>query len=325
MKILASFLSIAFLITAIILCSLWFFGNKSENFLNNKLIDHGVGWKNNKSFYAGSEMNFIFSNSKSVTIEVSTNSKADQGIEVFIDDKTYLLPSSIKQSEKLSVKVDKNKFHSVTIRHFCTYLYYPCEVTLDSIFLDGLAKLFPYQHHKMILSILGDSISTIYGVNNYSQLTANSLKYELHNSSIMGSTVSVVRGVDSASLRYKKDLMSFKSNTIIIFMGTNDVGSNVQLGEFEKSYSDIVANLKLHNPQSKLFLVGILPRNDINYTTILQYNEVIRNIALNQNAQYVDISNVLNETDFSDSIHPSIDGQKKIAVFLKGILSSILN
>ncbi len=298
--------------------------NIQLNYIENKNISLGTGWKNNTSQYAGSELSFKFSNSKDVEFELSTKSKADQGIEIFIDNIAYLLPSSIKQDKKLAIKVNKNSTHSVTVRHFCTYLYDPCEVTLKGIFLDGYAKLYPYQHHDKILSVLGDSISTIYGSNNYSQIVAEQLGYELHNASILGSTVSRVDGADSASKRYKKDLMSFKSNAIIIFLGTNDVEANVPLGDFEKNYAKILSDVKSYNLSSKIFLVGILPRKDLDTSKIMQYNNIIKSVAGSKNTYYIDMSTVLKEKDFSDSIHPSLEGQRKITEYFVNVLSSIL-
>ena len=80
-----------------------------------------------------------------------------------------------------------------------------------------ITELIPYKSNKKVLSILGDSISTIYGKENYSFMLADSLDYELHNASVLSSTVSKISDVDNAIKRYKKDMMSFKSDMIIIF------------------------------------------------------------------------------------------------------------
>ena len=323
MKITASLLFLIFLLLTI-LAFIWLSGNTTQNFLYSKYIDTGVGWINDRSRYAGSEMHFIFTNSAFITVRASANSKADQGIELFIDNKSNLFPLSINNSSTFTMKVDKRVLHTVTIRHFCTYLYYPCGVTLQGIILNSNARLIPYKQHIKILSILGDSISTMFGIDNYSQITADALQYELHNASIMGSTVTKVPGLDSASMRYKNDLMNFKSDAIIIFLGTNDVGAHVQLDTFEKDYTNIVTSIKAYNAHSKLFLVGILPRKDIGYSNISPYNDIIKSVALLENANYIDMSQVLTPEEFADSIHPSQEGQKKIADFLKNELTPFL-
>lgn len=316
---------IALLIIVFSYCGyILFLENTTKNFLDNPLIDHGVGWKNNQSFYAGSELHFIFSNSSSITFELFTNSKADQGIEILIDNKKLLFPSTFMKSKNLPVNVDKNTKHIVTVRHYCIQLYDPCSITLKGIFLKNFAKLYPYQHQTKIISILGDSISTIYGLNNYSQLLSNNLKYELHDASVMGSTVSKVKGVDNANLRYKKDLMSFRSEVIIIFLGTNDAGANVPLDVFERDYAKIVSGLTQYSHNNKIFLVSLLPRKDKINNIIPQYNKIIKKIATSYNLQYLDLSTLLSESDFSDSIHPSLGSQEKIASYLTALLLPFL-
>jgi lysophospholipase L1-like esterase len=300
------------------------FGNKIMNVLNDKSINFGEGWENSQSLYAGSELNFIFINSKEITFELDTKSKADQGVEIFVDDKVYTLSSPNIESQKLSIKVDKNKPHTITMRHFCSYLYNPCQVALKAIFLDKGARLSPYQLHHKILSVFGDSISTMYEKNNYTQILAQDLGYELHNASIMGSTISRVKGADSASLRYRKDLMSFRSDIIILFLGTNDAGAQVSLDTFDKDYSKIIFDVKKYNPKGKIFLVGLLPRKDIDDNILENYNEIIKKIAESYQLTYVDSSSWLTENDFSDAIHPSLEGQKKIAERLKAVLSPFM-
>jgi len=309
-------------ICVVISCAGLFLGNRTKNVLSDNLINHGVGWKNNQSTYAGSELSFRFTDSKKITFSIFTESKADQGIEIFVDGKVSFLNASKNQNKSISIKVEKDKLHTIVIRHFCTYLYDPCEIRLHSILLDGFAKLSSYPNHKKILSILGDSISTIYGTHNYSQIVTQNLGYELHNASIMGSTASMINGVDSATLRYKKDLMSFKSDLIVIFMGTNDVGAHVSLDVFEKNYSKIISDIRLYEPDSKIFLLGILPRKDIPDLKVQEYNNVINQIATKTYTTYIDTNSWLDGSDFSDAIHPSMYGENKMAKYLDAVLRS---
>ncbi len=299
-------------------------GERDINIITNKLVDRGVGWKDNQSLYAGSELNLIFINSSEISFEFDTNSKADQGVEIFVNKKEYSISSPNIESQKLSIKVDKKKQHTITVKHFCSYLYDPCQIILKGIYLNRDAKLLPYQHHDKILSILGDSISTIYGKENYAQTLAEDLKYELHNASIMGSTVSKVKGADNAILRYKKDLMNFKSDIAIIFLGTNDAHANIPLDTFEQGYLRIISDLKSYNPKGKIFLVGILPRKDIDNDILENYNAIIQKLADSHKIMYINPSLWLTENDFSDAIHPSFEAQEKIAEHFKIILSPFL-
>ncbi|MBA4320495.1 MAG: hypothetical protein C0412_19015, partial [Flavobacterium sp.] len=45
---------------------------------------------------------------------------------------------------------------------------------------------------------------------------------------------------------------------------------------------------------------------------IKKYNESIKNIALKNNLQFIDIYDDLNDADFYDGLHPNKNGHKKI-------------
>jgi len=302
-----------------------FFYNPEENIINNDLIEWGAGWKNNQSFYSGSELGFIVDNTKVLSIEIKSESKADQELEIIIDNKNYYLSSSADSNiQRLTIYLDNKSSHKINIRHSCIYFYYPCELTLTGIYINKHANLLPFTLSKKIVSILGDSLSTIYGKQNYSRLFADSIGYQLHNASILGSTVSKVKDVDSATNRYEKDLKPFKSDLTIIFLGTNDVSNNVPLGVFESNYSQIVSDINRWNPDGKILLVGILPRNDISSNVLVSYDEVIKRISIANNAYFVDTAGWLQKSDFDDDIHPSATSQIKLAENFKEVISSKL-
>jgi len=313
-----------FLIFFSLLAIFYLINNKNVNILNNKAINKGMGWENNQSLYDGSELNFVFSNSNEIIFEFDTNSKADQGVEILVDGKSYSISSPNLGSQKLSIIVDKSEPHAVTVRHFCTYLYDPCQITLKGIYVEKWAKILPHKSDSKILSILGDSISSIYGKSNYAHFLAQDLGYELHNSSIMGTTVSNVSGANSAIVRYKKDILRFKSDVIIVFMGTNDISKNVPLDVFERDYSKIASDMKKLNPDGKIFLVGILKRNDLSLDVLQNYNRVIEKVAEDYSLNYIDTSSWLEYRDFSDDVHPSLEIQKKLAEYFQNSLSPIL-
>ena len=121
------FLSFFTLIAFYLLFNL-FINIKNSNILNNNSVNQGVGWKNNQSFYSGSELGFIFKNSRRISFEFSTTSKADQGAEILIDNDKYFISSPNLNNQQLSISVNKNEPHTVRIRHFCTFLYFPCNI-----------------------------------------------------------------------------------------------------------------------------------------------------------------------------------------------------
>lgn len=293
------------------------------NIVNADEINRGVGWINNESKYSGSELSFIVNKSKEISFEFSTNSKADQNVQIFIDDKVYEITSPDINNQKLSLKIDPSKPHTVTIQHVCTNFYDPCSIKLNRIWVDRFAKITTYQRHSKVMSVLGDSISTMYGKNNYTVKLAKDIGYEMHNASILGSSVSKVKGVDNAIDRYKKDIINYDSNIIIIFLGTNDAGNKVVLDTFEKDYSQIVNDIK-NNSKAKIILVGILPRQDIELSTLEEYNFVINKIADKYEVPFINPISWLTPNDFIDAIHPSLNSHKIIAGYLKEKLSPFL-
>lgn len=282
-----------------------------KNIVTDRLLFWGAGWNDRRSRYAGSELGFVVEKAGSVSVEFVRNSKADQGIEMIIDGKS-IRSTEIKDSI-FTVSIDPKKRHLVTIRHVCTYLYDPCDVFIKQIVLERSAMLHPYTQIKPILSILGDSISTMYGSSNYTRILADATGHQLHNASIMGSSVSRIPNVDSALMRYETDLKDIQSNRIIIFLGTNDVKNNIPLDLFEKNYSDMITNIRNWQDSTHIFLVGILPRKDVPSNEIDRYNPIIKRIADTHNAQYVDTSDWITHEDLADDIHPSVQGQKKIS------------
>lgn len=305
----------------IVLISAYFattYSSGQKNVVNNLSLVRGVGWKNNKSNYSGSEMGFLFKNSGSVSFAFSTKSKADQKIEISIDNKSYQLQSPNLNDQKMTISVDKRMAHTASVRYYCESFYNPCDIELKGIYLDSIATILPYKPHTKLLSILGDSISTIYGKDNYSYFLAKDLGYELHDASTVGETVTNVKGYKNAISAFQNDILPFKSNAVMIFLGTNDISNNVQVDKFQKDYSKIVERIKEKAPN--IFLVGILERKDLSNDLIQNYNLAINEIADKYNVTYIDTSSWLTPNDYVDDIHPTREAQQKIAENLNQVL-----
>lgn len=304
------FSSLFFII--LILYLIKFFFNQPVNIINNNSINWGMGWINGVSEYSGSEAQFILSNSNHISISGSSNSKSDQGLEISINNDIKTIDFNNKSYKEIKFELNSKK-NKIKIRHYCTHFYDKCELKINKIIVNRKARIDPPPTNKKILSILGDSISTNYGLNNYSFILADKLGYELHNASILGSSLTMIEGQDSLMARYEKDLKNFNSNLIIIFIGTNDINRNIDIEKFRTDYSKMMKNIRKNNPNSKIFSIGILPRFDINKNITKSYSEIIKEISRENNTEYLDPSNWLNETDYSDDIHPSAEVQKLIA------------
>jgi len=163
------------------------------------------------------------------------------------------------------------------------------------------------------LGVFGDSISVIYGGLNYTQLLSEWVGYDLHNSSILGSTVSVVPMRDSALSRYRSALSAHNPNVIIVFLGTNDLSYSVPIGTFSENYTALISGIKKYAPQSKIVTVGLLKRNDMDRGRITLYSDAIRKVARESGAVFLDPYHWLSYGDIPDGIHPSIESQSVLA------------
>lgn len=298
--------------------------NTTRNIVDNKLIYWGTGWNNKNSTYSGNELRFTIINSKKVSIKVSTpNPEPQQEVEIIAEGKSYSLSSPDLNKKELTIYLDKHSYTKPTvirIRTFCIYSNYPCSITIGSINVDNTTKLLNTQEFPTkTLAILGDSISSNFGSKNYTRYLVDKLGYQLHNVSIFGSTLTKDNNKRDVISRYKKDIINFKPDIVLIFIGTNDAIQKKSLTEFVSNYETVIKDIKTYNKLSKIVAIGIL-RNKIASTNTLAYNSSIQNIAKLENIPYIDTYNWLNDNDYMDDIHPSLEAQEKLSVkFLEGI------
>lgn len=286
---------------------------KEKNVVNHKSINKGLGWENNTSHYSGSELSFAYDNSDSIAFRFSTKSVATQGVEIIINDESFTINSPNIDKQTLRIQSGKMKINNVLVKHFCTYFYDPCDIKITQIDVSSNSRIYKYIPHNKRLSVLGDSISTIYGKNNYTYLTAKKLGYELHSAAILGSSLTKIKGIDNLINRYEKDIKNYNSDIIVINIGSNDAAHNVSLETFKNNYLEIIKDIKKWHPESKIFLFGILPRKDVEPGVIASYNNEISAISSAAGVRFIDSSNWLEEKDYSDAIHPSNESQEKIS------------
>lgn len=319
------YLIILFLILAISAFSYLAFIHISKvNVLETEFVYPGVGWKDNTSLYSGSELSFAFNNSSSISFDFFTTSKAEQVVEIFINESKYELFSPNLNDQKVTIELDKNKPYAVTVRHTCSRIEFPCQLTAEGIYIDRKARLSNYQKHNKVLTVIGDSVSTIYENKNFTQILADNLGYELHNASLNGQAVSRINGNISATENYKDYMGNFFSDVVIIYLGSNDAANNVAITDFRNDYLYIVDNAKKHNPEVILVLVGPLMRSDVPNDRLNEYTGVISQIADEKGVVFIDTKDWLSDTDFVDGIHPSLESQKKLEKNFNDLLTPIL-
>ncbi|WP_316823155.1 SGNH/GDSL hydrolase family protein [Pedobacter gandavensis] len=121
------------------------------------------------------------------------------------------------------------------------------------------------------------------------------------------------------------ELDGFSAQQILLMIGTNNLEIN--------SDEEIVAGLKLlvetireKQPNSKLMLLGILPRKGME-ARISKLNKQIAKMAALKDLRYVDASGIflnpqkrIDESLFSDGLHPNAMGYDQLGRFLSGTL-----
>lgn len=104
-----------------------------------------------------------------------------------------------------------------------------------------------------------------------------------------------------------------KPDVIIIFMGTNDIGSGVASYKFSSEYITMLKKVKELCPNAELVLCS-LPTGVL-YSSAMQndYLNVIKSCANDYNATLVDLTSVNLTNDLIDRVHPTKSGMKLIA------------
>ena len=323
------------------MCSffVWQSSNKDKNVITDTNLWKSSEWRyisdpsrqsgRFMSQYGGSEMRFMVTETDSLTIEVSSpNMELDaQGVDVIVDGKTYTMSTPLHNT-RLTIPLGtptQNGNHDVLIRHFCASTMSVCETSITKILTSRQARVFrPNVALSKTIAIIGDSITSSFGKNNYSYTLAERLGKRLHNAGIFGSLLSSDPVWDSALDRYKKDIIEFAPDTVIIFLGTNDLGHLIPIETFKANYSTMLGEMKKSLPQATIVAVGLLRRQDFPEGTIRLYSRAIEEVARTNSVPYIDPFYFLELSDFQDVVHPSVASQKKLSDKLYTAISQIV-
>lgn len=315
-----------------------------HNTAENNVINHPNIWKSAEwtkiadpraitsryiSKFGGSQMSFMVTNTDFISINAnSPNTEVDAlGIDIVVDGKTHSMVTPLHDT-RVTIPIDsafRSSTHKVTIEHYCASTLSICEVGIDKILVSSDAKIFrPSTALPKTLAIIGDSITSSFGKNNYSYALADKLDMRLHNAGIFGSLVSNDPVWDSALDRYEGDIIKYKPDVVIVFLGTNDLGHLIPLDIFQKNYSNMLSTMKAQMPASKIIALGLLRRQDFPTVQIRQYGRVIEEVARQHNVPYVDPFNWLDVSDYQDVVHPSKESQQKLSDKLYAAISQVL-
>ncbi len=331
------------LILLLIILSVLFLLNhreSSKNILRDRNIWFSKDWKALKnpfvkgemilSRYGGDEVRFNIANTRSISFKVTSSNDYDnaQGIRVSVDGKNYELTTPNIDEKELKIAInnsDDTKKHNIIVMHWCGGSYSACDLALREINVDDNAIITtPNGVPKKTLAVLGDSISVSWGDSNFTYLLADKLGYQLHNAGFFGMSASEVKGWPSGLKQYRNDIVLFKPDVILVYLGTNDLGLKVPLRTFRSSYKKLVRGIKNGSPTSKIILVGLLRRGDYNADQVSAYSNIIKRVAKDNNLVYLNPYSWLTEADLRDGLHPDLKSQAKFADKFYISLSSIL-
>ena len=110
-------------------------------------------------------------------------------------------------------------------------------------------------------------------------------------------------------------------DVVLVFMGTNDCVNGNTSDTFKSSYNILLTRIHSCFPNAYVlcFTLGYSAYSGYNYTDTLrlQYNEVIKELAVKHNAGLIDLAKVQTTANYQDmlgdSLHPSLNGMNKIS------------
>lgn len=117
---------------------------------------------------------------------------------------------------------------------------------------------------------------------------------------------------------YHDELDGFEAKQIVLMIGTNNLGLNTE-EEIVNGLANLIQEIMERQPTSQLFMVGILPRRGM-IKEVNQLNLKISQMADLANAMYIEVGQdlvtadgELNESLFTDGLHPNEEGYQLIA------------
>ncbi len=117
------------------------------------------------------------------------------------------------------------------------------------------------------------------------------------------------------------ELDGFSAQQIVLMIGTNNLEINTD-EEIVTGLKLLVTTVKARQPNSKILLVGILPRKGME-SRIAKLNKEIVKIGIGKDFKYVDATRIflkgqerIDESLFSDGLHPNALGYDKLGRFL---------
>jgi len=120
---------------------------------------------------------------------------------------------------------------------------------------------------------------------------------------------------------YNGELDNIAPSQIVIMIGTNNLDFNSN-SEIREGLQFLTNAISARQPNAKILLMGILPRRNMEERIYL-LNKLISTIPFNKRIKYTDAGKVflqpsgkIDETYFSDGLHPNATGYEKLGAFI---------
>ena len=164
------------------------------------------------------------------------------------------------------------------------------------------------------IDFVGDSITEGYDVKNYYK------EYKVANRGISGDTT------DMLLTRMEVSAFNLEPKVISLMIGTNNLDTCLN------NYEAILQGFYEHLPNTKVVVVGILPRRGEDLCKkIEENNAAIEILSAKYAYTYIDLYNLfvtndykVNESLFKDGLHPNRKGYRILTDNLKPVFSSLL-
>src|SRR6185437_1145430 len=154
---------------------------------------------------------------------------------------------------------------------------------------------------------------------------------QVYNRGICGNTTEDLLG------RFKVEADSLEPSTIVFAIGINDSKhpfgeqtNKVSLEKFKQNMQALLEQAKIHT--QKIFIIGATQVDEeivaqwkdssrFYNGEIEKYNEVLKELAREQNLKYVDVFTLLDiKADLHDGLHPNAQGFEKLAQQVKSFI-----
>jgi hypothetical protein len=172
-------------------------------------------------------------------------------------------------------------------------------------------RQIPQEHLRKSVLLMGDSI--------VQRMHPKGLESYVHRHAVPGAKIQ--------TLLNDIHLFNLKQfETIIIYIGGNDLSATTDLELLEEKYDQLIATIKSSNSQAKIVLLQLAPRGDVDVTSM---NIIIQRLSAHHKTDNIDIFQAFHDHNdriimrfmgVNDHIHPSPSGIKRILGTIHNII-----